>query len=467
MADKKTNENSKDDSHKLFKEMLSRAGVTSTWRWEDCERVLKNEGIWKAIKTFKEKRNIFDDFIKESKTREREEQRLKKDKLKVKFRQMLEEDHTITSDTRFAEVFMKFCYDERWRSIDERERDDLFQDYLDDLENREGEERKLLRDTKMRTFRKMLEDRRLPVSTKWKDICLNFKDDNFFNTMEKVDRLKTFTDYITDLETKETNEKDCIKKFQEFKNRDNFINLLQSKIISGEINYKTKWKAFVLKIKDTSEYKNLIGQPGSQPVDLFHESVVDLKTDYKRNKENLKKILKTNSIKFLPETTFEQFDERLRTYYDYINMKPDMKRTLWTHLIKKLKNKYISFNFREKESHKIEKKAMKKLYSYFKKKNPISKDTNFDEIIEEIKANTKFTFLSDDKIKYIFDKARASLEGNNGDTSSESGQIKKKKKKKNKNKKRKRSNSALDLNIGKMNTQYVVPIEKEDGETSN
>jgi pre-mRNA-processing factor 40 len=329
----------KEDAQRLFKEMLKRAGVTSTWKWEDCERVLNREEVWKVIKTYKEKKSLVEDYIKECKNREREEQRLKKDKLKAKFREMLEEDHTITSDTKFSEIVMKLCTDERWRSIDDRERDDLFQDYLDDLEQRENEERKILRDTKMRTFRKILEDKRLPISTTWKDICINFKDDSFFNSMEKIDRLKTFTDYITDLENKEASEKDLNKKYQEYRNRENFRNLIQAKIKFGEISYKTKWKPFVQKIANIPEYTNLIGQSGSQPRDLFEEAVGILRDDYKRNKDSLKKILKTNSIKFSADTTFEQFDERLRSYYDYINMKNEMKKTLWSHLVKKEKEK--------------------------------------------------------------------------------------------------------------------------------
>jgi pre-mRNA-processing factor 40 len=464
ITNKKPHENlSKEDAQKYFKDMLRRAGVTSTWKWEDCKRVLQNEDIWKAIHTFKEKRVLFDDFIKECKTREREEQRLKKDKLKIKFRQMLEEDHTITSDTKFSDIVMKYCTEERWRSIDERERDDLFQDYLDDLEARENEDRRSLRETKMKTFRKILEDKRLPVSTRWKDICLNFKEDSFFNSMEKLDRLKTFTDYITDLENAEANEKDTIKKYQEYKNRENFRTLMSNKIFSIEVNYKTKWKVFVHKIKDTTEYNNFIGQPGSQPRDLFEEIVGQLKEDYKRNKDSLKKILKTNGIKFLPDTTFEQFDERLRSYYDYKNMSIEMKKTLWAHLVKKLKDK-------EKQNHKMEKKTMKKLYSYLIKKYHITESTSLDDILDEIKANTKFTPLSEDKIRYIFDKAQASLEeGGAKDTSSESGQIKKKKKK-NKHKKEKRASLNIDLDhIKKIKSDKDVPmeVEKEDGETSN
>jgi hypothetical protein len=117
---------------------------------------------------------------------------------------------------------------------------------------------------------------------------------------------------------------------------------------------------------------------------------------------------------------------------------------------------------------------MKKLYSYLKKKNLVNKETRLEDVIDEIKSNTKFTFLSNDKIKFIFDKVIASLdeEEERNDTSSESGQIKKKKSKKNKkNKKHKKSASNLDIDYKKLKTENdnkpLMEIEKEDGETSS
>jgi pre-mRNA-processing factor 40 len=86
---------------------------------------------------------------------------LKKDKLRVKFRQMLEEEETLTAETKFSKVIMKFCQDERWRAIDEREREDLYQDFIDDLEKRETKEKPILAETKMKFFRKMLEEKKI------------------------------------------------------------------------------------------------------------------------------------------------------------------------------------------------------------------------------------------------------------------------------------------------------------------
>ena len=62
----------------------------------------------------------------------------------------------------------------------------------------------------------------------------NFKDDPLFNSLEKWDRLKTFTDFITVLEIKEKEEKEKNKKYFEYRNRENFREFLQEKIEMNE-----------------------------------------------------------------------------------------------------------------------------------------------------------------------------------------------------------------------------------------
>lgn len=431
----------KEEAYKLFKDMLRRAGITSTWKWEDCERVLNNESIWKIIKTFKERRNLFDEYIKECKTRERDEQQLKRDKLRSKFRQMLEEDHSISSDTKFSDAIKRLCSDERWRAIDERDREDLFQDYLDDLEKRENEDKRIQRETKMRAFKRILEEKRLPSSTKWKEICLNFKDDPFFNSMEKIDRLKVFSDYVTELENKEKAERDWSRKLNEYHNRESFRDYLQNAVDKNEINSKTKWRNFVYQIKNDENYLNLLGQEGSTPKDLFDDVVSILKEDYKRNKDTLKKILKLNSIKFHSETSYEEFEKKLSEFTDFSSIREEMRFILWNNLTQKLKEK-------EKEFAKNERKALKKIESFIKKKINLTNETEFEEVLNQVKSHSRFLLLQPEKIRTVFDKLKdllskgeLVLEKNPDDTSSESGQIKKKKSKKKKNKKKKKRNT--------------------------
>jgi len=53
---------------------------------------------------------------------------------------MLEDSKGLNSDTKFHKVMNHYTHDERWRAVDEKDRESLFQDHLDDLFNKEKEE---------------------------------------------------------------------------------------------------------------------------------------------------------------------------------------------------------------------------------------------------------------------------------------------------------------------------------------
>ena len=386
----------KEEKYKLFKDQLRRAGVTATWKWEDAERVLYNEPIWKSIKTFQEKRSLFNEFVKQCKLKEREDIKLKKEKLKLKFRQMLEEDNSLNSNSKFSEALTKYCYDERWRAIDEREREDIFQDYIDLLYKKEEDEWKQMRENKKKKFERSLEDKKIKVNTKWKEICQLYSNDPLFMSMEKIDQIETFADYISRLENCEKKKKEEEDKYQAYQNREKFRDLLQNFLDQKKINMKTKWKTFVLEIKDKEEYLNLLGQSGSTPHDFFNDVIMALKEEYKKNRKILKTILRDNTIKFSPNISYEAYTDILVQYKEYSDIKSELKPILYEYLIQKLKEKEIEHNKREV-------KIANKLYSYIqRKKLNIGLTTEFGEALPLIKQHKKFIPISDENLRFAY-----------------------------------------------------------------
>ena len=165
--------------------------MTATWKWEDTERVLYAKPRWKSIKTFLEKRSLFNEYVSECKTKEREDIKLKKEKLKCKFRQMLEEDTSLNSNSKFSEALTKYCYDERWYSIDECDREEIFQDYINVLFKREEDKWKADREHKRKLFVKSLEEKQIGSNVKWKETLQIYNNDILFQSMEKLDQIET------------------------------------------------------------------------------------------------------------------------------------------------------------------------------------------------------------------------------------------------------------------------------------
>ena len=383
----------KEELYYKFKEKLRLLGITITWKWEDACRILFNEPEWKSIRTFSEKRNLFNEYINELRSKEKEEIYLKREKNKSKFRQLLSEDNTINSDSTYTEAMSRLSYDERWRSVDEKEREDVFEDYIDLIYKKEEDEWKKARDVKKKSFLEKLKCKNIKSDTLWKTIKNEFKDDPVFASMEKIDRIQTFADYILSLESKAKNERQEKEKYQCYQNREKFRELLQISVEEKTLNMDTKWKDYILEIKDKEEYLNMLEQEGSTPMELFQDKIQELKKEYKKIKKIFKEIIIKNNIEFKFQITFEEFDNLISKYEQSKLISPDMKQLLYEHIKKKLNEKEIIHN-------KHSKNIADKLYSYLqRKKLLLREDCPFDEAYDKIKKLKKFENLSESNIR--------------------------------------------------------------------
>jgi len=382
---------------KIFKEKLKQYGINHLWKFDDVKQTMKKEPIWKAIRTYNEKKNIFNEFVNDYRSKEKEEFLLKKEKLRYKFRQLLEEDLTLNSNTIYTEALKKFCYDDRWRAIEEKERIDLFEDYIDVLYEQEEEENKKKREKNKKIFYDKLNQKNIKSNTKWLDVNIIFQNDELFQSMEKIDKIEVFSEYIKKLREEEKRIEDENIKYNEFQNREKFKELLQTYLEKKDINMKTKWKDFVKKIIDKEEYLNLIGQKGSTPHDFFIDIISQLKKDYKENKMIFKTILKENNIKFNSNISYQEYNKILNKYKEYDKIKENIKPILFEHLIKKIKEKEMEHNKREE-------KIAKKLLSYIeRKKLNIDYNTKFEEALPLIRLHQKFIPITDENLKSAFE----------------------------------------------------------------
>lgn len=69
---------SKEDSYEVFKEVLRDQGVSTSWKWEDANRVIMSDPRIKAIKTIGERKVAFNEYISEMKLRERNDVRTRR-----------------------------------------------------------------------------------------------------------------------------------------------------------------------------------------------------------------------------------------------------------------------------------------------------------------------------------------------------------------------------------------------------
>lgn len=89
--------------------------------------------------TSKERKAVFDDYVRDRADKERQEKRNQFRKAREDFRQLLE-DCKITSRTSFNEFCIHHSKDERFKKIEKmRERETLFNDFIAETRRRERE----------------------------------------------------------------------------------------------------------------------------------------------------------------------------------------------------------------------------------------------------------------------------------------------------------------------------------------
>lgn len=110
----------------------------STWEKELHKIVFDQRYL---LLTSKERRQVFEQFVKERAEDERREKRQRQKVYREQFFQLLEESN-ITSRTTFSTFSQKFGKDSRFRNVDRsRDRESYFNEFISDLTRRERDDK--------------------------------------------------------------------------------------------------------------------------------------------------------------------------------------------------------------------------------------------------------------------------------------------------------------------------------------
>ena len=101
---------SKEESMTLLKQLFKDEGVSSTWRWDDSFRVIKSHQNYTYVKlSMHEKKQAFQEFLKEIKEEEREMEKIKKNRQRAIFIRLIQDCQEsgrikLTKHTKFYTV---------------------------------------------------------------------------------------------------------------------------------------------------------------------------------------------------------------------------------------------------------------------------------------------------------------------------------------------------------------------------
>ncbi|CAL5391864.1 unnamed protein product [Camellia sinensis] len=121
----------------------------------------------------------------------------------------------LTSSTRWSKAISMFEEDEWFKALERpTEREDLFKNYLVDLQKKEQEKAQEKHRQNRIEQRQYLETCGfIKVNTQWRKVQDQLEDDERCSCLEKFDRFEIFQEYIRDLEKEEEEQKRIRKVF--------------------------------------------------------------------------------------------------------------------------------------------------------------------------------------------------------------------------------------------------------------
>jgi len=363
-----------DDAQKveLFKDELKKMGITDTWKWEDANRVVQDSQYYSVLPTLKHRKQAFIQYVNEFKERMDKNKRENRRRQIDEFFEMLDQVNEINVLSKYHDCHRFFSSDRRYIQLDEKDREELFQDYMDELLRKELKRRQEHSKRKIDSLIKLFQSNGVTSATKFEDAKEKFKNNAMFTSADKLDHLKAFTEYMKKRIDDEDDDDYKMKIRQERKNREAYTELMEELVKEKKITYNSHWKEVVQLIKDDTRYHKLLLQSGSKPVDIFYDYQSREKDNFQEHKIKFKTLLKTKSVKLGANISKEDFNKNLSEHEEYSTLPDYAKDLLYDYYIHKVGNKNKSSKksvsqdskrHKHKKKHKSRKRKRSRSYS--------------------------------------------------------------------------------------------------------
>ncbi|KAF9908607.1 hypothetical protein BX616_000076 [Lobosporangium transversale] len=426
----------KEEAEEAFKNMLKETGVTSTWTWEQTMRAVVTNPMYRALKTTAERKAAFQEYVDERRIQEKQEDKARQQKQKQDFLDLLKSNEKITHASRYTTVSRLLADEPAFKAItDDRQRYRIFDGYVSELIRQEKEESRRKRKAGMAALLSILQSMdEITLTTRWaeaKDLLQEnkeFKESDLIQSLSKVNRLTVYEDHIKHLEEKYDQNRArerTLRKRAERKRREAFKDLLNELKSKGQLNAKTYWMQIHPLIKDDPRYQDILGQPGSTPMELFWDLVEDLDEKLYQDRKMVQDLLRNINYEILPESKFEEFQNLISKQAKVSHLTTDDLRLIFEQLLGKV------LHHAKEEKRRQEKLARKKAESFrsmLRSLNPaVTVESSWDDVRARAESTAEYAALeTDEKRKEVFDRYIERLKeriSKNYDSDDEDGSI--------------------------------------------
>nr|XP_019580199.1 PREDICTED: pre-mRNA-processing factor 40 homolog B isoform X3 [Rhinolophus sinicus] len=307
----------REKAKQAFKELLRDKAVPSNASWEQAMKMVVTDPRYSALPKLSEKKQAFNAYKAQREKEEKEEARLRAKEAKQTLQHFLEQHERMTSTTRYRRAEQTFGELEVWAVVPERDRKEVYDDVLFFLAKKEKEQAKQLRRRNIQALKGILDGMSsVTFQTTWSQAQQylmdnpSFAQDHQLQNMDKEDALICFEEHIRALEREEEEERERARlreRRQQRKNREAFQTFLDELHETGQLHSMSTWMELYPAVSTDVRFANMLGQPGSTPLDLFKFYVEELKARFHDEKKIIKDVLKDRGFCVEVNTAFEDF----------------------------------------------------------------------------------------------------------------------------------------------------------------
>merc|ERR1719211_299261 len=194
---------------KQFRELLEDKQISAFSTWEkELHKIVFDPRY--LLLTSKERKQVFDKYVRERADEERKEKKAKAKERKDAFRALCEEKN-VTAKTSWSDFSREVAKDERFKAIDKsRDRESLFNEFQSEIRKKEREEKEERRKISKKDFKALLvEMETIDRHSHWSDVKKTIdKDERYLAVDSGSLREDWFYDYVQDLKDEHKREKE-------------------------------------------------------------------------------------------------------------------------------------------------------------------------------------------------------------------------------------------------------------------
>ncbi|KAF9511238.1 hypothetical protein BS47DRAFT_1377241 [Hydnum rufescens UP504] len=300
-----------------FAHLLKKAGVDATWTWDRTMRAIITDPLYKALGTLAEKKAAWEKFVSAIQQKEKDEREARLNKGRPGMKTLLAGNPQVQHYTTFRTADKLFAQHPSWMAVkNPEERKILFDEHVGDLK---AQQTSRVRESRTRGMQKLVhvfKSLHVDALSRWRDTqkalssSQAWNEDPEIRELADLDVLLAFEDYSRVLERtydEHYRRADMERTMKVRKAREGFKTLLDEMVAAKQIKAKTKWKEVYPRFANDSRYLDLLGNPGSSPIELFWDVVDGQDQELDSHTHLVEKVLQGKNFSFTLETSLEEF----------------------------------------------------------------------------------------------------------------------------------------------------------------